>query len=307
MAGTTAFLFPGQGSQYVGMGQDLYQNVPAAREVFDRADAVLGFKISDLCFTGPLEKLNATDIQQPAVFVMSVAALEAMKTGPKYKDVVPAYVGGLSLGEYTAHYAAGSLDFESALKLVQARSAYMQEASKLVDSTMVAIVGLEDEKVQELCDQAKENEVLVPANFNCPGQVVVSGHRPACQRIADLAEKAGAMKVIILDVAGAFHSPLMQPAADRLKVVLDQTNFQSPKVPVMANVDCDFHTNPDDIRQSLFRQLTSSTYWGKSLKKFMELGITEFIEIGPGRASAGFLKRIDRKAKCVNISGNGDI
>jgi len=307
MAGTTAFLFPGQGSQYVGMGLDLYQNVPAAKDIFDRADALLGFKISELCFTGPLEKLNATDIQQPAVFVMSVAALEAMRAGAKYKDVSPAYVGGLSLGEYTAHYAAGSLDFEPALKLVQARSQFMQEASKMVDSTMVAIVGLEDQKVQEVCDQVRGSDVLVPANYNCPGQVVVSGHRAACVRVADAAQQAGAMKAIILDVAGAFHSPLMQPAANRLMTVLNQTEFRSPKIPVMANVDCEFHSDPADIRQSLFRQLTSSTYWGKSLKKFQDLGVTDFVEIGPGRTSAGFLKRIDRKAKCVNISGIADI
>lgn len=302
-----AFLFPGQGSQYVGMGQDLYQHCPAAKAIFDRADQALGFKISELCFAGPAEKLNATDIQQPAVFVMSVAALEAMKAGTKYPAVQPAYAGGLSLGEYTAYYAAGSLDFEPALQLVAARSRFMQEAAAAADSTMVALVGLEDDKVRELCEQARGGDVLVPANYNCPGQVVVSGHRGACTRVAELAPKAGALKAIVLDVAGAFHSPLMQPAADKLKAVLDATEFRPPKVPVIANVDCEFHTDPADIRRTLYAQVTSSTHWGKSLKKLMDLGVDGFYEIGPGRTSAGFLKRIDRKAKCVNIAGVADI
>ncbi len=304
---STAFLFPGQGSQYVGMGQDLSEKFPAAKEIFDRADAILPFKVSELCFSGPQEKLNATDIQQPAVFVMSAAALAAMKSGDKYKDLQAAYLGGLSLGEYTAYYAAGSLDFESALKLVAARSRFMQEAATAVDSTMVAIVGLEDPKVIELCDQAREGEVLVPANFNCPGQVVASGHRGACTRIAQLAETSGAMKAIVLDVAGAFHSPLMQPAADKLKAVLDATDFKPPKIPVISNVDCGFHTDPADIRQTLYKQVTSSTYWGQSMAKLISLGVDNFIEIGPKRTLVGFLKRIDRKAKSVNIAAVADI
>jgi [acyl-carrier-protein] S-malonyltransferase len=304
---STAFLFPGQGSQYVGMGQDLYEKFPAAKDIFDRADAILPFKVTELCFAGPQEKLNATDIQQPAVFVMSVAALEAMKTSDKFKDLQPAYLAGLSLGEYTAYYAAGSLDFESAVKLVAARSRFMQEAATAADSTMVAIVGLEDPKVIELCGQAREGEVLVPANFNCPGQVVASGHRGACTRLAALAEPAGAMKAIVLDVAGAFHSPLMQSAADKLKAVLDATDFKTPKIPVISNVDCDFHTDPADIRQTLYKQVTSSTYWGQSMAKLITLGVDNFAEIGPKRTLVGFLKRIDRKAKSVNIAAVADL
>jgi [acyl-carrier-protein] S-malonyltransferase len=304
---STAFIFPGQGAQFTGMGQDLYQNSPAAKAIYDRADEILGFKLSELCFTGEQEKLNATDIQQPAIFVMSIACLEAMRASDKYKNVQPAYAAGLSLGEYTAYYAAGSLDFASALELVAARAKYMQEAAKASDSGMVAIVGLDDDKVVELCKEAAQGEVLVPANYNCPGQVVVSGHRGACKRIAELAEKAGAMKALILDVAGAFHSPLMQPAADKLKTNLQKASFLPPHVPVLANVDVGFHTEAGDIRQSLYKQVTSSTYWGKSIQKMMELGVDNFVEIGPKRTLAGFLKRIDRKARCANVGSFEDI
>jgi [acyl-carrier-protein] S-malonyltransferase len=298
---STAYIFPGQGSQFVGMGKDLYDNCPAARSIYDQADEILGFKISELCFEGPQEKLNATDIQQPAVFVMSVACLEAMRAGGKYQDVKPEYTGGLSLGEYTAYYASGSIDFASALELVAARARLMQEAAKAVDSTMVAIVGLDDDKVLELCDQARKNNVLVAANYNCPGQVVVSGHRPACERIAKLAEQADAMKAIVLDVAGAFHSPLMQSAADKLKIQLDNTAFQTPHVPVIANIDCDFHNDAADIREALYRQVTSSTYWGQSIQTLLDMGVDNFVEIGPKRTLCGFLKRISRRTRCANV------
>ncbi len=298
---STAFIFPGQGTQFTGMGLDLYENSPAARTIYERADEILGFKLSELSFSGDQEKLNATDIQQPAIFVMSVACLEAMRASDKYKTVQPAYAAGLSLGEYTAYYAAGSLDFVSALELVAARARYMQEAAKASDGGMVAIIGLDDEKVVELCKQCAQGDVLVPANYNCPGQVVVSGHRAACARVAEEAEKAGAMKAVILDVAGAFHSPLMQPAAERLRSNLENACFQTPNIPVIANVDVGFHNEVPDIRESLYHQVTSSTYWGQSVVKLMELGVDNFIEIGPKRTLAGFLKRIDRKAKCSNV------
>ena len=208
------------------MGQDLYEKFPAAKEIFDRADAILPFKVTELCFAGPAGKIKRHRYPAAGRF-RHVRRRPGSHEGPdKFKDLKPAYLAGLSLGEYTAYYAAGSLDFESAVKLVAARSRFMQEAATAADSTMVAIVGLEDPKVIELCNQAREGEVLVPANFNCPGQVVASGHRGACTRLAALAEPAGAMKAIVLDVAGAFHSPLMQSAADKLKAVLDATEFQ---------------------------------------------------------------------------------
>jgi [acyl-carrier-protein] S-malonyltransferase len=300
---STAFIFPGQGSQFVGMGKDLYENSPAAKKIFDQADEILGFKISELCFEGPTEKLNATDIQQPAVFVMSVACLEAMRAEGKYKDVKPEYTGGLSLGEYTAYYAADGIDFTSALKLVYARACFMQKAAKACDSTMVAIIGLDDDKIIELCNAARKgDEVLTPANYNCPGQTVVSGHKAACERVATLAQEAGAMKAIVLDVAGAFHSPLMQSAADQLKEKLAEADFKSPSVPVIANVNCDFHSDADDIRETLYKQVTTSTYWGQSVQKLLDLGVDNFIEIGPGRTLCGFLKRISRRTKCANVN-----
>lgn len=304
---STVFMFPGQGAQVVGMGQDLYEGFSVAREIYDRADSALGFKLSELCFSGPAEKLNATDIQQPAIFVTSVAALEAMRSSEKYGELTASYAAGLSLGEYTAYYAAGALDFESGLKLVYDRGRLMQEASQRVDSTMVAIVGLNDDQAHDICERAREDDVLVVANFNCPGQAVLSGHRMACQRASTLAEQAGAMKVVMLDVAGAFHSPLMQPAAEKLKTVLEATEFQPPQIEVIANVDCRSHTDAQGIRDSLYRQVVSPTYWSKSMQKLLDLGASEFVEIGPKKTLTGFMRRISRRTKTISISMASDV
>ncbi len=306
------FVFPGQGAQEVGMGADLYDQCPAAREIFDRADAVMAgsgadFKVTELCFSGPAEKLNATDVQQPAIFTTSAAALAALRSSEKYADRAPAYAAGLSLGEYTAYYASGSLDFDSALKLVAARASYMQEAAEACDSAMVAVIGLDDDQAKAVCDQAGQGEVLVTANFNCPGQIVLSGTRPACERAVQAAEQAGAMKVVLLDVAGAFHSPLMQPAADRLRKMLEATEFKSPTIPVVANVDCEIHEDPSDIRENLYRQVTCPTYWARSMQKLLDLGVDEFVEIGPKKTLTAFMRRISRRTKTANISGMGDV
>jgi len=303
---TTVLMFPGQGAQEVGMGADLYREYPAAKAVFDRADEVLGYKISELCFNGPAERLNATDVQQPAIFVTSVAALEAAKGLGRW-EVAPAYAGGLSLGEYTAYHAAGALGFDSALKLLAARARFMQEAAEATDGGMVAVIGLDDEKVEAICREAGQGEVLVVANYNCPGQVVLSGQKAAIDRAARAAEAAGAMKVVILDVAGAFHSPLMQSAADKLKPILEETAFSKPKFPVVANVDCQFHDDPDAIRRSLYTQVTSATWWAKSMQKLLELGADEFVEVGPKKTLTAFMKRISRRTKTANISTSADL
>ncbi len=302
-----AFLFPGQGAQFAGMGADLYEKYSSVKDIYDKADEIVGYGLSKLCFEGPAEKLNATDVQQPAIFVTSVAALTAMRESEKYKDTVADYAAGLSLGEYTAYYAAGAFDFESALKLVQARGRFMQEAAQASDGAMVSIIGLDDDKVLEICENARNGDVLVAANFNCPGQVVISGSKSACERAAKLAEQQGAMKVITLDVAGAFHSPLMSPAAEKLKAMLEATDINKPKIPVIANVDCQIHSEPDDIRRSLTEQLTSSTYWSKSMSKLIDDGVDNFIEIGPKRTLCGFLKRINRKLRPANVGSVSDL
>lgn len=304
---TTAFMFPGQGAQEVGMGADLCEQYPAARAIYDEADEVLGFKISELCFSGPAERLNATDIQQPAIFVTSVAAFEAARAAEVLDGMGPAYTAGLSLGEYTAYYAAGTLRFDAALTLVQGRARFMQEAAEGADSAMVAVVGLADAKALEVCDGARGDDVLVAANFNCPGQVVLSGHRGACERAVRLAEDSGAIKVVMLDVAGAFHSPLMQSAADKLKPILDATEFRPPKIPVVANVDCVIHGDPDAIRENLYKQVTSPTFWAKSMQKLLDLGVDQFVELGPKKTLCGFMRRINRRAGTMNISRVRDL
>lgn len=304
---TVAYMFPGQGAQEVGMGADLVASVPEAKAVFDQADAVLGFKISELCFGGPAEKLNATDVQQPAILTTSIACLEAFRASEKGKAMAPAYAAGLSLGEYVAYYAAGALDLSAALKLIQARATYMQEASVANPGGMVAIVGLDDDKAVAVAEQARQGEVLVAANFNCPGQVVLSGHKSACERVVPLAEAAGAMKAIVLDVAGAFHSPLMASAAEKLRSVLEATEFRTPKIPVIANVDCQMHSDPAAIRENLYRQVTSATRWGQSMQKLLELGVDQFVELGPKKTLAGFMKRIARKTTVVNVASKADL
>jgi len=296
----TALIFPGQGSQFVGMGKDLYQQCQAAQKVFDQAGQILGFDLAKVCFEGPAEKLNATDVQQPAIFTHSVAVLEAIKAsaGPM---IEPSYAAGLSLGEYTAYYAAGSLDFASALKLVHQRGRFMQQAAEQNPGSMVSVMGLSDEQVMQLCQQAAGGQVLVAANFNCPGQVVISGERPACERAVRLAEEMGAARVVPLDVAGAFHSPLMQPAADKLLQVLHSVHFKPPSLPVITNVDCNSYADADQIVDSLYRQVTAATYWCRSMRKLCDNGVTQFYELGPKRVLSSFMRRINRSARVTSV------
>lgn len=290
-----AFLFPGQGAQSVGMAGALCDEAPAARALFDRAADLLGFDLLKLCVEGPAEQLDATVNSQPALYVASLAALEKLKRDNPATVAACVATAGLSLGEYTALCFAEALSFEDGLKVVAERGAAMQDAAEAVPSGMVSVLGLEVPQVEELCDQCRGNDILQVANLLCPGNTVVSGTTAACERIAEAAEKAGAMKVIPLAVAGAFHTPLMQPAVERLSAVLDEVELVTPRVPVVSNVDARAHNDPAEIRSLLVKQVVSPVLWEKSLRQMIDGGVDSFYEIGPGRVLRGLLKRIDRK------------
>lgn len=298
-----AFLFPGQGAQTVGMARELVTNVPAAKAMFDQASEVLGYDLAELCISGPAESLNTTDHSQPAIFVASLAALEALRQ--ENADLVESCsaTAGLSLGEYTALVFAGVLTFEDGLRVVQQRGLAMQAAAELTQSGMVSVVGLETEQVESLVEQVRqEGEVLQLANYLCPGNIVVSGHSGACARIEGPASEAGARMVMPLAVAGAFHTPLMEPAVEKLTAVLENVTLYSPRIPVISNVDAQPHTDPEEIRELLVQQVVSPVRWEDSINKFLTDGTEKFYEIGPGRVLRGLLKRIARKVPCENIS-----
>lgn len=299
----TAFLFPGQGAQTVGMGKELYESLPAARQLFDQAADILGYDLANICFSGPPETLNATNHSQPALFVASLAALEALKDqSPQVVEDCQA-VAGLSLGEYTALVFAGVLEFEAGLKIVQERGSAMQAAAEAVSSGMVSVLGMERSQVEELIEQQRgPDETLQIANLLCPGNLVVSGDSAACQRLAEAATEAGAMKVLPLAVAGAFHTPIMQPAVERLTSVLQGVSFQVPRIPVIFNVDAQPHQDPQQIQELLVQQVVSPVLWEDSMRYLLDTGIDSFCEIGPGRVLRGLLRRIDRKINCENIT-----
>jgi len=298
-----AFLFPGQGAQTVGMARDLVASVPAAKAMFDQASEVLGYDLADLCISGPAERLNTTDHSQPAIFVASLAALEALKQENAELVESCTATAGLSLGEYTALVFAGVMSFEDGLRVVQERGLAMQAAAELTQSGMVSVVGLETEQVESIVEHVhQEGEILQLANYLCPGNIVVSGHSAACARIEGPASEAGARMVMPLAVAGAFHTPLMQPAVERLTAVLENVTLQSPRLPVVSNVDAQTHTDPEEIRQLLVQQVVSPVRWEDSMNKLLTDGTEQFYEIGPGRVLRGLLKRIARKVPCENIS-----
>ena len=287
----------------MGMGVELAAALPAAKDLFARAEAILGYDLLELCANGPKEKLDATEFSQPALFVCSLAAIEKIRAEqPALLDEVIA-AAGLSLGEYTALVFAGAMDFETGLRLVQERGRAMQDASDAKPSGMVSILGMDRDKVAGLCDEAREGEVLQIANLLCPGNIVVSGDRAACERVTKLAEQAGAMKVIPLAVAGAFHTPLMEAAYERLAAAVAKAELKSPRIPVISNVDAAAHTDPAEIRELLVRQLVGPVLWEDSMRLLLkEHGIERCVEVGPGRVLAGLLKRIDRKFPCENVT-----
>jgi [acyl-carrier-protein] S-malonyltransferase len=298
-----AFLFPGQGAQAVGMGATVCAKVPAARALFDRASAVLGYDLYQLCTQGPAAELDSTVHSQPALFVASLAALEQLKhDAPELVSSCTA-AAGLSLGEYTALVFADVMDFEAGLRVVQERGRAMQDAADAVSSGMVSILGMEREQIESLCAQARSGDTLEIANLLCPGNIVVSGHTPACERVAELATAAGAMKVIPLAVAGAFHTSLMQSAVERLRKALADVPMKSPRIPVVSNVDARPHDDPNEIRELLIKQVCSQVRWEDSMRYLLdEQHITQFYELGPGRVLCGLLKRIARKVPCENIA-----
>lgn len=293
-----AFLFPGQGAQTVGMGQALCESLPAARDLFSRAGDILGYDLAKLCFTGPAEELDSTVRSQPALFVASMAAIESLKATQPDVVVACQAAAGLSLGEYTALVFADVMSFDDGLRLVHARGTAMQAAADATASGMVSILGLERDKVEELCAQARGGEVLEVANLLCPGNIVVSGTKAACARAAELAPSLGAMKAIPLTVAGAFHTSIMQPAVAKLTDALANVPMKKPRIPVVSNVDALPHDDPEEIRNLLIRQVVSPVRWEDSLRYLMGQGFDKFYEVGPGRVLRGLMKRIDRKIAC---------
>ena len=299
-----AFLFPGQGAQTVGMGAEIAETFPAAAEIFEKANDTIGYDLSAICFEGSQEKLNTTTISQPAIFTTSAAILEVFKTNPATSNITPDITAGLSLGEYTALYAAGAISFKDALTLVQKRGEAMQAASDATEGGMVSIIGLEKEQVEQLCEEARENELLTAVNFNCPGQVVVSGSKNACARAEKLAEKYGAIKAVPLAVAGAFHTEMMSSAAEKLKNAIENCQIQDPvNISVIANINADYYQNSEKIAEGLIKQLTRPLLWQKCMEKLLADGVEKFYEIGPGRVLTGLMRRINRKIKVENISG----
>ncbi|MBD5230636.1 MAG: ACP S-malonyltransferase [Bacteroidales bacterium] len=282
-----AYVFPGQGAQFVGMGKDLYDNNETARQLFEKANEVLGFRITDLMFNGTEEDLRQTAVTQPAIFLHSVILA---LTDPEFK---PDMVAGHSLGEFSALVASGALSFEEGLKLVSARAHAMQKACEARPSTMAAVLALPDEKVEELC--AEVDDVVAPANYNCPGQVVISGTIEGIDAACEKMLEAGAKRALKLKVGGAFHSPLMQPAQDELAAAIEAAEFKTPVCPIYQNVDGKPHTDPKEIKENLLKQLTAPVRWTYDVQAMIADGADSFTELGPGNVLQGLVKKIDRK------------
>jgi [acyl-carrier-protein] S-malonyltransferase len=303
MLPSVAFLFPGQGSQAVGMGKELAENYPAARRTFEEADDALGYKLSQVCFEGPEDQLRLTEITQPAILAASVAALRVLQSS----IAKPAYVAGHSLGEYSAHVAAGTITFADAIRTVRNRGKYMQEAVPLCMGTMAAILGMDFEKVAAVCQDAAQGEVCEPANINSPEQIVISGHTAAVERAARLADERGAKRAKLLPVSAPFHCSLMKPAQDRLQNDLNALTFQQPVFPVVCNVDAEIITGFEPARDALVRQVTGSVKWYQSMRLLIAKGVQRYVEIGPGKVLCGLMRQIDRSQLCLNVGDEASL
>jgi [acyl-carrier-protein] S-malonyltransferase len=292
----TAFLFPGQGSQSVGMGRELAAMYPVAQETFDEADAALGYKLSQLCWEGPEEKLRMTEVTQPAILTVSVAAFRVLRE----KGIAPKFVAGHSLGEYSAHVAAGTLMFEDAVQIVRDRGKFMQEAVPAGQGAMAAVLALGLPELDKVCAEAAQGEVVSPANINSPGQIVISGTKAAVERAAELAKQRGAKRAVMLPVSAPFHCALMQPAQDRLAARLQSATFHPMNLPLVTNVDAEMIQSPEKARDALVRQVTGPVRWTDCIQALIAKDVQTFVEVGPGTVLCGLMRQIDRAKTCLN-------